>query len=84
VGNHANDNPNVQELADQVIGTCSGACKEAEQQIEELGVEETKEFCDLAFICDICGWWCSTDELHNIGDDQHCDDCEGDQESGLD
>lgn len=30
----------------------------------------------LCFLCDNCGWWCSTDELHNMdGVTQKCDDC---------
>lgn len=30
----------------------------------------------LCFSCDGCGWWCSTDELHNMdGVTEKCDDC---------
>jgi len=31
---------------------------------------------DKVFWCDRCGWCCSTDELHNEDDDEHCEDCD--------
>lgn len=44
------------------------------------GYEENKTFCatfdQLAFLCEGCGWWCSTDELHNMDRvTEKCDDC---------
>lgn len=33
-------------------------------------------FDQLCFLCEVCGWWCSTDELHNMdGVTEKCDDC---------
>lgn len=44
------------------------------------GYAEDKTFCasfdQLAFLCEGCGWWCNTDELHNMdGSTEKCDDC---------
>lgn len=60
-----------QELADDLIGTCQMCIPE-----EKLhGEGDLAAFDALAFECDQCGWWFSTDELHNEGERNLCDDC---------
>lgn len=59
------------DLADDLIGTARTVVVE-----EELDTQaEVEEFDALAFVCDGCGWWCSTDELNNLTAENLCDDC---------
>lgn len=69
----------AQELAEQLIGTSGVLCVDPAEQLDE---GETEEFDRLAFSCDGCGWWCSTEELNNDTDDQLCDDCVPGDEDG--
>lgn len=66
------------ELAEELIGTA--AICVVPEMLET--VEDVEAFDQLAFECDGCGWWCSTDELHNTTDDNLCDECT--EESGED
>lgn len=62
------------ELADKLIGTCDSIDPE-----EELGsdIAVLREFDDLAFVCDTCGWWCGTDEAYDCesGHGFVCEQC---------
>jgi hypothetical protein len=60
----------ARELADELIGTCAIAFP-----AELLSEGELAKFDDLAFECEGCGWWCSTDELNNEHGEQLCDEC---------
>lgn len=75
-------------LADFLIGTANNTPKGA-LELHGLPAEyiNDKTFLatldQLAFQCDGCGWWCSTDELHNLDSvTEKCDDCtdEGEDE----
>lgn len=75
----------VDLAADRLIDQCTvfneQALLEAAAQLS-LPVEVLKDrrvdegLDQLVFWCDRCGWCCSTDELHNEGDDDHCEDCD--------
>ena len=60
------------DLADRLVGTADNVIV-----MEELGddPESIEEFDGLAFLCDQCGWWCSTEELNNESSENLCDDC---------
>jgi hypothetical protein len=59
------------DLADELVGTARMCVVE-----EELDTsDQVDEFDMLAFVCQGCGWWCSTDELNNIGPRDLCDEC---------
>jgi hypothetical protein len=74
----------AEAVADFLIGsadrwpyTVAGALDQHELPAEYI---DNKTFCatldQLCFSCDACGWWCSTDELHNMdGVTEKCDDC---------
>lgn len=66
----------AEELAERIIGTCTSC-----NPCEELETEaELAEFDALTFECNVCGWWCSTDELNNEGHQNLCDECQADEE----
>lgn len=69
--------PTPRELADDLIGTCS-TFPIPEEELETLA--ELTEFESLAFCCQGCGWWCSTEELNNIGPRDLCDECHGESD----
>lgn len=71
-------------VADFLIGNASRFPYTTEGALDqhELPAEyvSDKTFCatfdQLCFLCEVCGWWCSTDELHNMdGVTEKCDDC---------
>lgn len=79
----------VLKLADAVSSRLIGQCViDLDQATEEEGDRlnipvETRQSASylaavdsLCFCCDGCGWWCSTEELHNETDQNLCDDCE--------
>lgn len=72
----------VREIARDLIGCCSGARHEFEAELDELGVareaKPSAAFDEIAFLCDVCGWYCSVDELNNEDGDELCDDCAAD------
>lgn len=69
----------IKELAEDLVGTARSlrdgmrACNLEDENEEDIAVkiEEVGEI----FLCDQCGWWCSMDELNNLGEEQLCDDC---------
>lgn len=61
----------ARDLADKLIGTCESAVIHEEMDTDA----EIAEFDELAFLCEQCDWWCSTDELNNDGPINLCDDC---------
>ena len=61
-----------QELAYTLIGTCRSFPLPEEELASQ---QEVEEFDSLAFCCQQCGWWCSTEELNNIGPRDLCDEC---------
>jgi hypothetical protein len=67
---------NPRELAESVIGTCNNIVDE----LEELTLEESYTFDSLVFCCDGCGWWCGTEELNNLTDEELCDQCNDERE----
>lgn len=76
----------LQEVVDCLQGTCQtletalDSCEVDHVHRENVMgrlLEEGEIFC-----CDACGWWCDTDELHNMADRELCNDChKGDEES---
>lgn len=64
------------EIADELIGTArSKHDAMTQEEIDDPTLEAALN--DLVFECDCCGWWASTDELHNLEDAnrQLCDEC---------
>lgn len=67
----------AQEVADKIIGTClmlNQVCTQEEIDDPDFMTELQL----LAFECDDCGWWASTEELHNEPGqefDEMCDEC---------
>jgi hypothetical protein len=73
----------AQEVADDLIGTCR-SLHEFASQAEADDPNFMSELQLLAFECDCCGWWASTEELnHDEGQefDEMCDEC-ADAETG--
>lgn len=67
----------AQEVADQIIGTAR-MIDEVASQAEIDDPEFMSELQLLAFECDCCGWWHSTEELNNDEGqeyDEMCDEC---------
>lgn len=70
----------AEELAERLIGTCEN-CNPAEELTTDT---EMTAFDALAFECNVCGWWCSTEELNNGGHQNLCDECQADEEPDED
>lgn len=76
----------IAAMADAIVARLEGQCMlSLESIIEEEGLVSGRERDELVerveeqvFLCDGCGWWCSTDELNNETSDQLCDDCKDD------
>lgn len=66
-----------ESLAEHLIGTCSNFPIPQEVFQSEA---DLMAFDALAFVCDCCGWWCSTDELNNETSRDFCDQCKDDDE----
>lgn len=69
----------AQVIADELIGTAKSYIDALEDREEGDGALET-EVRELAFECDQCGWWASTEELHNDPEsgqtmDEMCEEC---------
>lgn len=64
------------DIADEYIGTARNMIPEEELETKD----DLVEFDELAFMCDQCGWWCSTEELNNGGMLNLCDDCHGEDD----
>lgn len=62
------------DIADDLIGTCQTA---PEAMREDDAVEAL--VLDIVFECERCGWWCSTDELHNEDGREFCEECHNDE-----
>lgn len=82
------DEAQVTKLVEIVAGRLEGQCVVSlEQALEEAVVElglpadattnkrVLEDIESKVFLCDGCGWYCSTDELHNMTMDDLCDDC---------
>lgn len=66
----------AQEIADDLIGTAKSlddVLREDESQDDSVLMETVYELC---FACDCCGWWASTDELHNEPGQEYDEMCE--------
>lgn len=65
------------EVAHDLIGTCKSLHDVATQEeIDDHAFMSALN--DLAFECDCCGWWASTEELNNDEGqefDEMCDEC---------
>ncbi len=71
----------AEQIADALIGTPQSLLSVASyEEAENDGL--MSELYTLAFECDRCGWWCSTDELNNETGEEFCDDCQSDTEGG--
>lgn len=79
----------AQTVADFLIGsaehgvyTLVGALEQHELPAEYAdNIKFLTSFDQLCFCCEGCGWWCSTDELHNMdGVTEKCDDCTDENE----
>jgi hypothetical protein len=60
------------DLAHDLIGTCNSFPIPSEE-LETTA--ELVEFDSLAFCCDGCGWWVSTEELYNETSRDLCQEC---------
>lgn len=69
----------VKEIAQDLIGCCSGSRVELEKELDKLGVarqaEPSAAFDEIVFVCDGCGWYCAADELNTETGDSLCEDC---------
>lgn len=74
------------EIADDLIGTAySQHDFMTQEEIDDPALQA--KLTDLCFECDGCGWWASTEELHNDGPSRElCDECyyEEDQDDDED
>ena len=64
----------AEEIADDLIGTARSlhdAATDAEMDDYKL----LEELYGLAFECDCCGWWASTEELNDDSGEELCDEC---------
>lgn len=62
-------------IADRVLNTPLDLT-DSEMDFLTNRISVAKHFDTLVFVCDTCGWWCSTDEM--VEDDneyRHCEDC---------
>ncbi len=71
----------VNRLVDQAVIFNEQALVEAAAQlglpVDTINDQRVLELLDMqVFWCDRCGWCCSTEELHNEDDDEHCEDCD--------
>lgn len=73
-----------QEIADDLIGCSGGSRPSIEAEIEELSLQDTQEFDMIAFLCEECGWWCSTDDLRNLDGHERCNECNPENEDSDD
>jgi len=64
----------AREVADDLIGTARDISEFA--STEEIN---NQKFCceldAIIFSCELCGWWCSVDELQDESGNDHCNDC---------
>lgn len=65
----------LQAIAHELIGTCASIDSVIEDGEDSLRIMADLEAFDLAFLCDRCGWWASTEELHNETEEMLCDEC---------
>lgn len=75
----------VRTIIEDLVGTCLTSVS---QEVMDLGLdpdEMTERDWDAIdseiFECDICGWWCSTDELNDTDNGMICDNCAEDYEN---
>jgi len=69
----------AQEAADALIGQCVISLEQWVEQSPHPEWIDSQDFLSawdqLAFLCDGCGWYCSTDELNNDEGGEVCEDC---------
>jgi hypothetical protein len=71
-------NTRVQELADDLTGTCqtlADVCKKHGFAEEDLSMAELGQLDEIVFCCECCGWW---DEAGEQDVNQNCEDCRED------
>jgi hypothetical protein len=68
----------------EVAGQLDGTCK----SLEELATHDetlNSAFCrtldDRVMLCEFCGWWGATDEMHIDGNMVLCEDCNKDEDN---
>lgn len=91
-GNAPDSNPvlsakEIEEICESLTGTTQSleevvnhVTQGRVESLDAVDVKTLAEIDEKVFCCEGCGWWCSTDELHNEDDQQLCDDCEEDND----
>ena len=65
------------KIADDLNGSAQTAADLAEHYgVEPDEIEAAAAECEVE-LCDQCGWWCETSELN---EEQHCEDCQSDED----
>lgn len=69
------DEMRVQEVADELIGTCNTLDSVATpQEMDSLAFLSALD--DVVLCCNTCGWWCEASEIQvNDAGDNECEDC---------
>lgn len=65
----------VQEVIDDLVGTAQdlgSVCEQHGFTQDQLTRDELAQIDDWIFECEVCGWWCGTDERF---DAETCTDC---------
>ena len=78
----------TEEQLQHLTGRLEGQCiLDADQVLEEMGLEHLVEDVEVSeqidgevFCCNGCGWWSSTEELHNETDENLCEQCYEEEE----
>ena len=72
-------NDKLEAIVERLEGQC---LIDLEQAMEEEGVihllddtDTLQQIDERIFQCEQCGWWCSTDELHDDSNEKTCEDC---------
>lgn len=60
------------EAADELRGTANNFDEVVGCEMTDMSKDWLAEFEELVFLCEICDWWCDTDELT---DNQACEEC---------
>jgi len=69
----------MKRVAEKLLGSCSSVDDvlqevfgDEELTLTDFDAELLRELDDMTMECVVCNWWC---ELHELDDDQVCDDC---------
>ena len=73
----------LQDIVEDLKGQCSHDLEHflevRELSSDDLTKEDEAYIDDNVFLCEVCGWWCGSDEMSGNGD-MTCDECTSDED----